>query len=142
MYLKLNIDKMEFIMFGSRQILKYANTSQLDFDISLIQQNKLVKYLGGHLTFEEHIKQKSKAAVLNFTKIKAIRPSLSATACITLVLMYAFLIWTTQMQCYTESPRSYYKYTKEFKICVQNWSSTSVSMTECLKQLHLLPIEQ
>ena len=41
-----------------------------------MQQSKLVKYLGGHLdsslTFEEHIKQKSKAAMLNLTKIKSI----------------------------------------------------------------------
>ena len=85
-------DKTKFIMFGSRQMLKHANTSHLDFNCSLIQQSKLVKYLGGHLdsslTFEEHIKQKSKAAMLlNFTKIKAIRPSLNTTTCNTLMLM-------------------------------------------------------
>ena len=55
-------------------MLKHPHTSHLDFDSCLIQQSKLVKYLGGHLdsslTFEEHIKQKSKAAMLNFTKIK------------------------------------------------------------------------
>ena len=105
MHLKLNNDKTEFIMFGSRQMLKHANTSHLDFSSSLIQQIKLVKYLGGHLdsslAFEEHIKTKmkridhfnrksslfSKAAMLNFIKIKAVRPSLNAPACTTLVLM-------------------------------------------------------
>ena len=91
MLLKLKNDTMEFIMFSSRQMLKHANTSHLEFDSSLIQQSKLVNYLGGHLdsslTFEKHINQKSKAALLNFTKIKAIRPSLNTTACITLVLM-------------------------------------------------------
>ena len=64
MHLNLNSDKTEFIMFGSRQMLKHGNTSHPDFDSSLIQQSKLVKYLGGHLdsslTFEEHVKQKSK----------------------------------------------------------------------------------
>ena len=91
MYLKLNNDRMEFIMFGSRQMLKHENTSHLDFDSSLIKQSRLVKYLGGHLhsslTLEEHVKQKLKASMLNFTKIKAIRPSLMITACITLVLI-------------------------------------------------------
>ena len=79
------MSKMEFIMFGSRQMLKHANMSYLDFDSCLLQQSKLVKYLGRHLDssliFEEHIKQNSKAAMINFTKIKAIRPSLNATAC-------------------------------------------------------------
>ena len=62
MHLKLNNDKTQFIMFGSRQMLKHANTLNLNFNSHLIQQSKLVKYLGGHLdsrfTFEEHIKQK------------------------------------------------------------------------------------
>ena len=62
MWLKLNSDKTEFIMFSSRQMLKYANTSHLNFGTSHIQQSILVKYLGGHLdswlTFKEHVKQK------------------------------------------------------------------------------------
>ena len=64
MHLKLNSDKTEFIMFGSRQMLKHANTSHLNFGSSPIQQSRLVKYQGGHLdpclTFEEHVKQKQK----------------------------------------------------------------------------------
>ena len=66
-WLKLNGDKTKFIMFGSRQMLKYANTSHLNFG-------------------------------------------------------------TTPMHYYMESPRSYYKNTIEYKICVQNWSTTKVSM--------------
>ena len=31
MWLKLNSDKTEFIMFSSRQMLKYVNTSHLSF---------------------------------------------------------------------------------------------------------------
>ena len=66
MWLKLNSDKTEFIMFGSRQMLKYTNTFHLSFGTSHIQWSRLVKYLGGHLdsclTFKEHVKQKSKAA--------------------------------------------------------------------------------
>ena len=91
MWLKFNSDKTEFIMFGSKQMLKYANTSHLNFDTSPIQWSRLVKYLGGHLdsclTFEEHVKQKSNAAMLNFMEIKAIRPSPTAAACHILVLM-------------------------------------------------------
>ena len=41
MHLKLNSDKTEFIMFGSRQKLNYANTSHLNFGNSPIQQSSL-----------------------------------------------------------------------------------------------------
>ena len=37
MWLKLHSDKTEFIMFGSRQMLKYANTSHLNFGTTPIQ---------------------------------------------------------------------------------------------------------
>ena len=37
MWLKLNSDKTEFIMFGSRQMLKYGNTSHLSFGTTPIQ---------------------------------------------------------------------------------------------------------
>ena len=91
MWLKLNSKKTEFIMFGSRQMLKHADTSHLNFGTTPIQHSNLIKFLSGHLDsslpFKEHVKQKCKAAMLNFIKIKAIRPSLPAAACHTLVLM-------------------------------------------------------
>ena len=117
-------------MFGSRQILKCADKSHLDFDP--IQQSKLVKYLGGHLypnlTFEEHVKQKSKAARLNFTEIKAIRPNLNATACNNLVLMLCIshLDYSNAL-LYGIIKKLLQKY-QRIQICVQKWSSTSISM--------------
>ena len=133
MCLKLNSDKTKFIMFGSRQMLKHANTSHLNLGSSPVQQRRLVKYLGGHLdshlTFEEHVKQKSKAAMLNFTKIKAIRPSLNATASHTLVLMQCISHLThSNALLYGITKKVLQKY-QRIKICVQNWSSTNVSMT-------------
>ena len=136
-------------MFGSRQMLKHTNTSHLYLDSSLKQQNKLVKYLGGHLdsslTLEEHVKQKSKAAMLNFTKIKAIRPSLNATTCITLVLMLC-------ISCLDYSNAMLYVITKKllqkYQIIQTMWGKLVLSKckydsaTKCLNQLHWLPIEQ
>ena len=37
MWLKLNSDKTKFKMFGSRQILKYANTSHLNYGTTPMQ---------------------------------------------------------------------------------------------------------
>ena len=91
MRLKLSSEKTEFILFGSKQMLRHASTDHLNFGTTPIQRTNLIKYLGGHLdtglTFEEHVKQKCKAAMLNFIKIKVIRPSLTTAACHTLVLM-------------------------------------------------------
>ena len=91
MQLKLNSKKTKFILCGSRQMLRHASTDHLNFGTTPIQRNNLIKYLGGYLdtglTFKEHVKQKCKAAMLNFIKIKAIRPSLTTAACHSLVLM-------------------------------------------------------
>ena len=91
MWLTLNSEKTEFILFGSRQMLEHADTEHLNVGTTPIQQSNLIKYLGGYLesclTFKEHVKQKCKAAMLNFIKIKAIRSSLTVSACHTLVLM-------------------------------------------------------
>ena len=149
MCLKLNTDKTEFIMFGSRQMLKHANTSHLNLGSSPIQQSRLIKHLGEHLdsclTFKEHVKQKSKAAMLNFTKIKAIRPSLNAAACHALVLMPCI----SYLEC---SNALLYGITKKLLQRyqgIQNMYAKLVlnkckydSATECLKQLHWLPIKQ
>ena len=132
MHLMFNNDKMEYIMFGSRQMLKHANTSHLYFVSCLVQQSKLVKYLDGcldsNLTFKQHIKQKLKAAMLNFTKIKAIRPSLNATACITLVLMLciSYLDYSNAM-LYGITKKLLQKYQRIQNMCA-NWSSTSIRM--------------
>ena len=149
MQLKLNSDKTEFIMFGYRQMPKYANTSHLNFGTTPKQQSKLVKYPGRHLdsclTFEEHVKQKSKVAVLNFKKIKAVRPSLTAATCQTLVLMLCIshLDYTNTL-LYGITKKLLQKYQRIQNMCVKlvlnkhKYDST----TEYLKQLHWLPIEQ
>ena len=132
MCLNPNSGKTEFIMFGSRQMLKHANTSHLSFGSSPIQQSRLTKYLGGLLdsclTFKEHLKQKSKAAMLNFTKIKAIRPSFTATACHILVLMLCIshLDYLNAL-LYGITKKLLQKYQRIQNMC-ENWSSTNVSM--------------
>ena len=149
MGLKFNSDKTKFIMFISRQMLKQANTSHLDFGSRPIQQTKLVKYLGGHLdhnlTFEEHVKQESKAAVLNFSKIKAIRPRLNATACSTLVLMLCIshLDYSNAL-LYRINKKLLQKYQRIQNMCAKLVINKHKydSATEYLKQLHWLPIKQ
>ena len=149
MWLKLNGEKTEFILFGSRQMLEHADTEHLNFGTTPIQWSNLVKYLGGYLdsclTFEEHVKQKCKTAMLNFIKIKAIRPSLTASACHTLVLMLCIshLDYANALL---------YGMTKKLKSIyqrIQNMCTKLVlnkkkydSTKKFLQDLHWLPIKQ
>ena len=136
-------------MFGSRQMLKHVNTSHLNLGGSPIQQSRLVKYLGGHLdsnlTFKEHVKQKSKAAMLNFTKIKAIRPSPNAATCHTLVLMLCIshLDYSNAL-LYGITKKLLQKYQRIQNMCTKLVLNKCKydSATEYLKQLHWLPIKQ
>ena len=148
MLLKLN-SETEFIMFGSRQMLRHADTLHLSFGKTPIQQNNLIKYLGGHLdsclTFEEHVKQMCKAAMLNFIKIKAIRPSLTAATCHTLVLMlYISHLDYANALLYGMTKKLKSKYQRIQNMCAklvlnkQKYNTT----TNCLKEMHWLPIEK
>ena len=143
MCLKLNSDKTEFIIYGSRQMLKHANTSHIDFASSPIQQSKLLRYLDWNLdpnlTFEDHVKQKSKAAMLNFTKIKAIGSSLNVSACNTLVLMLCI----SDLDYSNASLYGINKKLPQIYQSIQNMCVKLVpnkpkydSATECLSQLH------
>ena len=73
MHLKLNTDKTEFMIFGSKHQLRKLDESTLDANGELIQNSAVVRYLGGHLdaslTFKTHIKSKVKTAMANFIKI-------------------------------------------------------------------------
>ena len=83
--------------------------------------------------------------MLNFTKIKAIRPSLTVAACHTLVLMLCIshLDYANAL-LFGITKKLLQKYQKIQNICeklVLNKCKYD-STTECLKQLHWLPIEQ
>ena len=130
-------------------MLKHASTDHLNFGTTPIQRNNLIKYLGGHLdaclTFEEHVKQKCKAAMLNFIKIKVIRPSLTTAACHTLVLMLCIshLDYANAL-LYGMTKKLKIKIPKDPKHVCQTDSKQAKydSTTECLQELHWLPIEQ
>ena len=76
MHLKLNTDKMEFIIVGSKHQLRKLDESPLDANGDLIHESEVVRYLGGHLDanliFETHIKSKVWTAMANFIMIRSI----------------------------------------------------------------------
>ena len=77
MRLKMNEEKTEFILCGSRSKLQQCITQILNVNGVHIPRNDCVKYVGGYihsqLNFKNHISEKCKVAMLNIQRIKCIR---------------------------------------------------------------------
>ena len=76
MQLKLNSDETEFIQFGGRQQLAKCQIKQLEFDDSVVELSRQVKYRSGALDQElyskTHIVSKSRIAMINLLRIRSI----------------------------------------------------------------------
>ena len=70
MHLKLNSEKTEYVMFGSRQQLTKINLEPLQAGPDLIELSNKVKYLDtlldNTLSFDQHISSKVQKAMANF----------------------------------------------------------------------------
>ena len=148
MKLKINGEKTEYIMFGNQIQLAKCDNDPLVFDSDLIQLSKCVKYLGGHLdsnlSFKDHIAKKCKAALINFNRIRSIRKVITREVCVTLVLSLCVSHLDYGNSMLFGLPSSSIKPMQR----VQNMCAKIVlkkskydSNTECLKELHWLPIK-
>ena len=87
--LKMNGEKMEFILYGSRQQLKKSITNNINVTGEVVDRTNCIKYLGAWLddtlSLKHHITQKCKTAMWNLQRLKAIFPFLTTEACHTVV---------------------------------------------------------
>ena len=145
--LKMNNDKTEFILIGSRQQLSNTVTSEININGELIKKSRSIKYLGAHfdesLTFKEMLRNKCRTAMGNLQKLKKIRNSLTieASKTIALGLVISHLDYANAL--YAGLPK---KDIKKLQV-IQNMAAKIViksgkydSSTEALKTLHWLPI--
>ena len=88
--LKMNNNKTEFIIFGSKPQLDKCKTKTLNFNDTEIEHGDKIKYLGvlldQKLTLKQHITSKCQTAMLNIQQIKNIRHLLTQEATEILVL--------------------------------------------------------
>ena len=143
-------DKTEYIQFASTKHIEKLDTWPFNANEDLIDLSKVVSYLGGYLdsrlTFKDHVKEKkNRRAMANIIKMKSIWKFLTQDAAITLLLCFAYLTWTMQVQCsVTYQKKTLHKYQTIQKICGKialNKSKYS-SSTKALKKLHWLPIHK
>ena len=147
--LKLNEAKTKFIYFGSRQQLNNATHTTINIIGESIKRSTKVQYLGGHLdsnlTFKDHIHIKCKAATLNIIKIFNIRKYLTRDTCHKLILQLVISHLDYANIMLVGLPLSSIKIMQK----VQNTAASLIlgqnameSITECLKALYRLPIQQ
>ena len=79
--LKMNRNKTEFILIGSKQQLQTCHTKQININSENITRSETVKYLGAwidsNLSFTKHITERCKMAMWNLHKMKHIRKFLN-----------------------------------------------------------------
>ena len=149
MYLKLNPDKTEYILFGPWQQLKKTSPEPFDAHGDPIAVSDVVRYLGGflgqHLNFKKCIKEKAKKAMANIIKICAICKCLTVQSCTTLVLMFCstHLDYANAM-LYGLPSSALRKYQTIQNSCTKLILNKNryLSSAWALKKLHWLPIQQ
>ena len=87
--LKMNSDKTEFILIGSRQQLQKGHSQQININSENIAKSETIRYLGAwidsNLSFKKHITERCKLAMWNLHKLKHIRKFFNQETCQTLV---------------------------------------------------------
>ena len=88
--LRMNSDKTEFIMFGSKVQLSKCETTSLTMNGSVIPKSDIIRqlsvWLDSNLNFKHHIVVKCRSAMLNLQCIKLVRQFLTEEAKETLLL--------------------------------------------------------
>ena len=145
--LKLNESKTEFIYFGSRQQLSKCSRNTTKVINKTIDRCSTVRYLVGYLdsqlNFEEHVRTKSKAAILNIIRIRNIRKYLD----IDITHMLIKSVALSHLDYASSLLTGLLAKTMKIMQNVQNLAAKVIlgkqkldSTTECLKNLHWLPI--
>ena len=147
--LKMNPSKTEFIYFGGRQQLRKCETNSLDVAGDLILRSHTIRYLGAYLdenlNYKLHVNKKCQAAMFNYFKIKGIRRLLDIPTATRLCLSLCISHLDYCNSLLYGLPDNTIKRLQR----VQNMCAHLIlrrgkrdSITQCLKELHWLPIRQ
>ena len=147
--LKMNPSKTEFIYFRNKPQLKKCTIEELNVAEDLIVRSHSIKYLDvhmdEHLNNKLHVTNKCQVAMFNYFKICSIRHLLDAitTAHLCLSLCVLHLDYCNSV-LYGLPDVTIHKLQRVQNICVclALRRSKRDSITQCLKELHWLPIHQ
>ena len=146
--LKMNNDKMEFIMFASKRQLEKCVTISIDVNNTIVKCSPTIKYLEAlldqHFQLSQHIIKKCRTAMINLQMIKFLHPSLTQETAYMLVrgLVMSHLDYCNAI--FAGLPKVLLKILQK----VQNIAAKLVlgykydSSTMALKTLHWLPVKK
>ena len=147
--LKLNLDKTEFIIFGSNN-QKDRLKSHFPVDIlgNVLQPAESVKNLGvwldSDLSLSKHVQSVCRSCFLQLREFRRVRRYLSTEAS----LLVANALISSHLDYYNSLFRSLSKFNMRKLLCIQNSAACIVtntsrfcSITPTLKKLHWLPVE-
>ena len=145
----MNSAKTEFIYFGSKVQIGKCKVTNLNVNEEIVEQATTIKYLGAwldaQLTFKEHTTKKCQTAIINYLRIRNICHLFTNSACETLLLSLCIshLDYANAL-LYGLPATTLNKLQRIQNMCA--WlvlrRSKGSSITQCLKDLHWLPICQ
>ena len=145
--LKMNGEKTEFILYGSRQQLKKSVTNNINVTGEVVDRTHCIKYLDvwldNTLSLKHHITQKCKTTMWNLQRLKAICPFLTTEGCHTVVrgivcshLDYANAVFAGLSDCEISKLQRVQNIAAKF-VLNRTWYD---SPEQARRELHWLPI--
>ena len=145
--LKMNLEKTEFILFGSPKLLPYCTTNNINVCGDQVSKCDKIKLLGiwldSNLNFRHHINMKCRTAILNIQKLKHIINVLTPEAARLIVHGVVTLHLDYANALYYGLPETSIKKLQR----VQNMAAKVIlgktksdSSRDCLMALHWLPV--
>ena len=148
-WLKLNDDKTEFIVFGSKKSLNNCKISSIKIGESGVERVSSVKSIGAHLdsnlTMDKHVAATCKSAWFHLHQINKIKNYLSCDQLKSVILAYVISRIDQNNSLLIGLPKA-----TVFKLqMIQNACAKIIfrakkfdHVTPLLKELHWLPVEQ
>ena len=147
--LKMNPSKTEFIYFGFNRQLAKCSENEILVAGDLILRSEVIRYLGvwmdSSLNFKTHTTKKCQCAMINFLRIRKIRHLLDTdtTASLCLSLCISHLDYCNAvLYKIPKVTLAKLQQIQNMCACLVLRKSKRDSISECLKQLHWLPVQQ
>ena len=147
--LRMNSDKTKFIVFGLKVQLSKCETTSLTMNGSVIPKSDIIRQLGAWLdsnfNFKHHIVVKCSSAMLNLQCIKLVRQFLTEEATETLLLATVMSHLDYCNSILADLPDvDIKKFQRIQNICAKLTLKRTkyYSSTECLDELHWLPVRK
>ena len=144
--LKLNPSKTEFVFYGTKNSLAKCVNHSIKLSGSMVFRNEGAKYLGiwldQNLSFKQQIIQTCAKAMLNLSRIRRIRRSLTTETCKIIVQALVISHLDYANGCYMGLPNKDVERLQNIAAKVVLQAGRMDSSKDCMRELYWLPIRE